>query len=828
MAKVRTIQNSFTAGFVDENIIGRIDLEQYQNGLKQAENVLTLPQGPVKRRDGTLFTDELGGVFEQNLSVPVMDFGGIVANIHDDNPATTATTTIDITNINGYEVAKYDLGSPVDVLYVDVLGIKLTLASATSTEFRTQWSSNGFTWFDLQVIPLLTDTVQDIRHGGVTARYFRIVKIGNGDITGSFVTLGDFLIWEATGAVSNVRLADFELNDDDKYLLAFTHRNLAIYKNDIHLVDLGTSYDNADIKAINFAQADTAEIIVHQDHAPARLIRGTTDLDWSLTDIPFINVTQFDYNDALSPTPTSYIATLTFSLFTEGDRFQIDIDGALTATISYTAVVDTIQENIRREVQKLYILGETGVSVVFAANVATITLAGSSAGAFETPVAFPTSAADDAAAIASVRTTPGVSRKEDLWSITRGFAKTVTFYLSRLYFWGTKSKPQSLLASRIGQFFDFDTGEGFDDDGIFITINTKSRNTAAGIVPARLLQIFSSSGELAISQVPPTPKNITPQTQTNHGTSDVNPVEIDGSTLFIERKGRTLREFLFNLQEQAFIGSSLSFLAQSLINAPVDMTALRGRSNDDSNYVFIINADGTMAVYNVLRSQGIGAFTKWTTDGLINAGRVVDDEFYMATKRTVDGRERQYLERFDSNTLMDSANLQTQASTAVITGLEHLEGLEVRVKLDGSVMNNKTVGNGSITMERAGKGVTQTTEVGINYTPIIQTMPLTPNGGPGPSQMDIKKVIETQLNVINTLGLLVSINDSDPLPLPSRAFGDAANSPLGTNPTPFTGIIKDIAESIGYADNPLQSMVITQIDPVPMTIASIQSRVEVS
>ena len=816
MPKVRDIQNNFTSGFIDENLIGRIDLEQYRSGLKQAENVLTLPQGPIRRRDGTLFIDTLPGVFTQNATVPTMVNGGTPVDIIDDDPSTTTTTTTAIGVLNPYVVAEYDLGSAKKVLFVDVIGI-LFDASGTSTEFEIQWSTNGSTWNTLFAIPSITAIVQDIRVPGVTAQFFRIARIGSTDLTTLHITLGDFLIHEQS-TISNVRMADFELSDDNKFLIVFTFKNLRIYKNDIRLVDLGTQYLDAEIKAINFAQADTALIIVHEEHEPARLVRGATDADWSLTDIPFINITQLNFNDTSSPAATSYIATLTFVSFSEGDRFQIDIDGAITETISYTTVTATLFKNIQREVQKLFILGETGVSVTGTALIVTLTLADASAGPFEAPVAFPTSSLNTAAAITAVRTQAGISRKEDLWSTARGFPKTATFYLSRLYFWGTKSKPQSLLGSRIGQFFDFDTGEGFDDDGIFITVNTKTRNTAAAIVPARLLQLFSASGEFAISQVPPTPKNITPQTQTNHGTSDVDPVEIDGSTLFIERKGRTLREFLFSLQEQAFLGSSLSFLAQSLINTPIDMAALRGRFDDDSNYVFIVNTDGTMAVYNVLRSQGIGAFTKWSTAGLINAVRVVDDEFYMSVTRN----NEQFLERFDKSVLTDAAISKTQASSTIVTGLDHLNGLTVRVKADGSVLNNQVVANGQITMERAGVQV----EVGLNYNPTVQPNPLVAAGPQGSAQMEIKKIYETKLNVIDTTGLVVSINGNDPVPLPSRAFGEGVDSPLDVPPTEFTGVIPRIMESLGYADERLQSIVITQVDPVNMTIASISSKVE--
>jgi len=353
-----------------------------------------------------------------------------------------------------------------------------------------------------------------------------------------------------------------------------------------------------------------------------------------------------------------------------------------------------------------------------------------------------------------------------------------------------------------------------------------------GIIPARVLQIFTSGGEFAIPQRPITPTTITVDPQTDHGSSSVDAVQIDGSTLFIERKGRTLREFLFSRDEQGFLGASLSFLSQSLINIPIDMTALKGRSEDDSNYIFIVNTDGTMAVYNVLRSQGVAGFTKWVTGatsaaaGVINAVAVVDDDFFMAVKRTVNGVIRNYLEVFSENVLMDSAIRKTQGTSTTVTGIDHLEGETVRVKLDGSIMNNQTVVSGGFTLERAGDTAQSIIEVGLNYTPALQPMPVANDNGIGINQLAIKKFIETRLNVKDTLGLLVAINDSVPITLPDRAFGEDADSPLDTVPTPFTGIIPRIAETLGFSEERLQSIVITQVDPLPMTILSIESIVE--
>ena len=825
--KTRSIQQRFSSGFLDEQLLGLIDIEQYHSGCRQAQNILTLPQGPARRRPGTEFIEEMPGLLVQNATVPTMPEGGTPSVIIDDDPLTTTTTTTNIGVINPYVVAHYDLGAAVTIEFVEVTKIQLDTASAAGT-FFCQYSTDNIVWVDLFSFTL-TPTGSDYSEPGATARYWRIARtVGVFDFGTAKVTLADFLLFQ-TGGASEVRMGPFELDDEDQYLISFSDRHLRIYKDNARLIDLGTTYTSAEVKDVGFAQQDLAFIIVHEDHPPARLIRGATDADWSLTAIPFTNVPQFDFNDASSPTPVSYVCTLSFTNFTEGDRFQIELETALSEVITYTTNTPSLIKNVTKFVQDIFLLGDTGVSVTGSAALLTLTLSEASAGDYEQMIAFPTSSENSTAKITANRIQIGTSRKEDVWSATRGYPRNVAFYLSRMYFAGTKAKRQTLLGSRVGRFFDFDTGEGFDDDAIFITINTRGRNTLEAIVPARVLQLFSSGGEFAVSQKPITPTNATPDSQTNHGSSSVDPVEIDGSTLFIERKGRTLREFLFSFNEQGFLGASLSFLAQSLINTPVDMTALKGRSSDDSNYVFIVNTDGTMAVYNVLRSQGVAGFTSWLTaddstgSGSINAVAVVDDTFSMAVKRNIDGVERNYLEFFSEDVLTDSALRKVQGTSATVTGLEHLEGEEVRVKLDGSIMDTNTVVGGQITMERGGDTAQSIVEVGLNYVPILQPMPVSNDTGFGLDQMSIKKIVETRLNVKDSLGIRIGVNDSDTILIPDRSFGEDDESPLDTTPSPRSGVIPRIAETLGFSDQRLQSVLITQDDPLPMTILSIET-----
>ena len=94
MAKSNFLQNSFVSGELSEIIKGRTDLDQYYKGLETAENVVTIPQGGVKRRPGFKFAANPTPVVERYTAPnPTTPNGGTPANVNDDDPATYSVTT---------------------------------------------------------------------------------------------------------------------------------------------------------------------------------------------------------------------------------------------------------------------------------------------------------------------------------------------------------------------------------------------------------------------------------------------------------------------------------------------------------------------------------------------------------------------------------------------------------------------------------------------------------------------------------------------------------------------------------------------------------------
>lgn len=830
MAKTRFIQSSFVSGELSPLLKGRTDINQYYQAVETAENVVIVPQGGLRRRPGTEFIGECVKGISKMSPTYTMPNGGTTTVLNDGDDTTTTSTTTGISTTNPYVVAKMDLLSAQAIKFVDVR--RISLSTGTSTEFKVQYSSDDVTYTDAATISLIGTNPQDFRLTvSQTARYWRLARIGSTDLGAATVTLAGLSLYQESAIISTPRLVDFSVEDDRHYLVEFTRDNIRIYRTpNTFAVDIKPTYSALpaeDIENIRVAQIENV-MLVFGDFEPMRLVNLGTDEDWVLDNIPFTNIPQFDYDDDLSPTPTSEVQVMTLGggSLAIGDRFQVDIESIQSKNITYAGDSTADEQsatvfNIQKNLQEMPVFASTGVSVARTGALQyTITISGASAKAFELFSGYFTEG-DATNTVSFTQTTQGSPRKEDVWSSTRGYPISACFYEGRLVLGGTKSKPQSLFMSKSSDFFNFDIDDGDDDEAIFATISSRNLTDIVDVYPGRNLQIFTSGAEFAVTSRPVTPSNINVQPQTSHGANRVEVQDVDGSTLFIDRHGKSLLSFVYSFNEDAYITDDRSVLASHLINQPVDMALLAGTASDDANWLFIVNSDGNATILNTLRSQDINGYTQWKTDGDIKSVCVVDDELYISVERTINLVTRLYVERWDFDYMLDCSVKNTRTGSDV-TGLEHLNGEEVSVLVDTEnyVLDRRTVSSNKIVLD-ANEEYSGDYEVGILFTPTIKPMPLNTNLGSGANQMRLKKIVRMNLRVYESSGITI-----DGVAVPIRAFGEAgATSPLSPEPiTPTSGIIEDVYDINGWGREVVPT--ISTPDPTPMHIQMIEYEVE--
>ena len=321
------------------------------------------------------------------------------------------------------------------------------------------------------------------------------------------------------------------------------------------------------------------------------------------------------------------------------------------------------------------------------------------------------------------------SGAETVWSATRGWPRSVTFWQQRLWFGGSRKRPQTLWGSKIAGYFDFDLGTGLDDEAIEATIDNDQSNEISSLFAGRTLQIFTVGGEYFVPlniDGATTPSTVRLERATRHGTNGAKPVSSDGATIFVDAQGAVVREYLYLDIEQSYVSDDISYLSSHLIKNPTSVAIQRATTQLPASYVYFVNSDGTMAVLQRQRSQKFLAWALWETDGEYEDVAVVGTDVYVIVKRVINSATVRFIEKFDSSYYTDAGIKVTSGSpTDSWTGLGHLEGEEVYVYAVDFPLLNNTVASGAITTEKELENI----EVGLPWIPTLRTMPIESDRG---------------------------------------------------------------------------------------------------
>lgn len=565
-------------------------------------------------------------------------------------------------------------------------------------------------------------------------------------------------------AEGNGRLETFSFNVEQNYLLAFSNGKMQIFKDGVLQTNInGTGNDYlvtpwtlSQIEEFDYIQSADTIIITHKNFK-VRTITRSSDTSWTIADAPLVNIPQYDFNDGSSPTPANNTQEINFANHNYGDRYKISLNGILTEEIVFSSNDTANQNDIADALLALPNTGNTGITVSTVTSLDTykITFSGDSANNWDELTVTPISVKNTGFEVVTTVTQAGASRKEDVWSSTRGFPKTCTFHEGRLWFGGSKERPSTIWSSRVGDFFNFDQGRSRDDEGITATLDSDQINAVTAMFSNRSLQVFTSGGEFYVPESPITPENIAVLPQSKLGAKRARPVTIDGVTLFIQRTGKAINQFVFINEFQANESRSVSVLAPHLIKNPKKMALRVGTESSDANYVFMVNDDGTVTVFNTLASENVTAFTSWKTEGasgLIKSVAVVDFKVYMLVERYIDGNTVYYIEGENELLNTDSGVIGTGLASDTLTGLDHLEGETVKVKADGAVQADQVVTSGQITIGRTA----DTIEAGLEYQPIVKTMPLNIGLQNGPNAASKKRINRVAVNMYESNGVIVN------------------------------------------------------------------------
>ncbi len=609
---------NWTAGELSDRLDGRTDLTRYFNGAKSLENFIVYPAGGAARRPGTKFLHEVKVSANAARLIPfefnttsantyVLEFGNNYFRVYQDGGIVTET---------GKTISGATKANPVVI-------------TATSHGF-----SNG----DHVII---------------------------GSVAGMVELNG------VTGIVANKTTNTFELTDVDGTNINST--GFTTYTSGgtaSRIVEITTTYTTAQISEIKVTQSADVMFVTHNDH-PVRKIQRTSNTDWTISDVSFINGPYLDENattTTLTPNGRSGSITLTAS----GDTFVSTDVGRLvkiyngyakiTAFTSATVVTATVQTDELGVAEILPSYASNTISFVegdpsstgsshndfirdsnkqfviegFTEGM-TITASGASNGANNRDYEIVKVTSDEITLVpvddvvnesaSNTITLVGKLNATDEFSLgafseTTGFPRACAFYEQRLVFAGTTSQPQSLFFSVAGDFENM-TESDSDSSAMNYTIGSNQVNRILYLASSRSLIVGTTGGEFVVrasgNDEPVSPTNIQIKQQASYGSADIQPVQAGTYTLFVQRAKRKIRELGYVFDTDSFQAVDLTILADHVTETGVLELAYQ---QEPFSIVWGTTTDGRLIGLTYRREEQVVAWHQHKLGGSFTTGGV--------------------------------------------------------------------------------------------------------------------------------------------------------------------------------------------------------------
>lgn len=295
------------------------------------------------------------------------------------------------------------------------------------------------------------------------------------------------------------------------------------------------------------------------------------------------------------------------------------------------------------------------------------------------------------------------------------YPSSVTQYDQRRVFAGSYQNPLKVWFTTAGQQ-DLMTYHQpiLDDDRIMIVAVNTDADRIKHLVALDSLLLLTGSSELRVftqNSDALTPSSVAVRAQSFVGANNVQPVIVNNSVVYCAQRGGHVRTLGYDYQQSGYSSVDISVRAPHLF----DSKSIKSMSLTKAplQVIWCISSDGKLLGCTYLPEQSQVAWHRHITRNgkfedccVISEGN--EDHIYVVVNRngvkTIErsddfGTEKlpEFYRYLDS--YLDAVFTTPQKT---ITGLNHLEGQEVAVYVDGKQQTNKTVTNGKVTLDTAG------------------------------------------------------------------------------------------------------------------------------
>ncbi len=685
------LQASFTAGELAPVLHGRVDLQKYQTGAALLKNWIPMQYGGITNRPGLEHVIFAKSRSSKSRLIPFQAENGdaFVIELADQK----------IRFIRNGGIITTSIGSIDAVTNGDPLVISTTAGhSLSSGDLIAISECEGMTELNGGVFRVYVDTAFD----------FRVAH----PVTLQAIDGSDFGTYTSGGLVFEV-------------------------------YEISSPWTSDELAEIDYAQSVDLVVLVHPDHPP-QYLRRVADDSWTLTAMtmdrgPFQEVnavaaSTLSTGAGLAEGATGTISSTSLSAsdvgkyiyieavdrkgawqsgvnlatgyfyISNGSHFYVNVNNATTGARGPThdkgTQWDGMETSPASSVQWEYLHSGWGVAHIDDEN--------------GLPNVY------DVTAATRLPADTGTWR----WALqefddTRGYPRAVCFYQQRLFFGGNAASPESVWASRTGDYSDFiRTTIVTDDAPLKFSSASRKLNRVRFLDGINSLICLTSSSESVVSGpdgvISPSSLSIRPQSYL--GCAGVKPLLIGNRMLFVQDKARILRDMAFSLEADSFVGDDLTLLANHLFSGK--SIAAIAYAQHPYSLVWVALDDGSLLSLTYYREQDVIAWARHETDGEVEDVVVVSE----------DGEDAVYLlvnrDGFDNGIFGTNRRFIERMSSRSITGIDEAFFVDAGLAYDGNNTGTDycslTTAGGwtpddTVTVTRVGTGAFESNLVGESF-----------------------------------------------------------------------------------------------------------------
>lgn len=413
------------------------------------------------------------------------------------------------------------------------------------------------------------------------------------------------------------------------------------------------------------------------------------------------------------------------------------------------------------------------------------------------------------------------SLESSVWNATDGYPGAGTLHSQRLIAAGTRTAPQTVWGSKVGEYLNFELGTK-DDDAYAFPLSSDQINPVLHMAQINALIALTYGGEFTMVggvEKPITPTNIQAKNPTVYGCSRVRPIRIGNELYFVQRAGCKLRAMAYKYDSDTYGSPDMSVLSEHITQSGIISMAYQ---QEPESILFAVRTGGGLATLTVDRDQDVVGWARQTTDGAFESVASIPveggDQIWAVVRRVVNGQTVRHIERFVEGCQVDDGMAGTSVDgQATWGGLLHLEGRTVDIVADGVPMQQQIVAGGQVTLPRNAKSV----QIGLPFVTRIKTLTPEAQGSTGTAQGNSMRIGELTLRFLNTTGCKVKGQGLEQ----TISFRNMGEDMLDQPPPNFTGVKR--LENLGW-ERGEASIEIIQDQPLPLHLLCVIKKMTIN